>query len=75
MTDAMKAMNPKKENTKFNPPNFIGNENPEFSRPSPSNPPEQPPQQQQQQQQPFITLPPTGGGGGPGHGAPRRSRQ
>jgi membrane peptidoglycan carboxypeptidase len=58
MTDATKAMNEKKENTKFNPPSNIGNENPDRSVPSPT--PAQP-----DQGQGFQTgLPPTQGAGG-----------
>jgi membrane peptidoglycan carboxypeptidase len=63
MIDAMKAMNPKKENTKFNPPNFIGNENPEYSRPSPAGPAPT----EQPAPQPGVSGPP-----GRGNGMPRQ---
>ena len=46
MTEAMAAMNPKKDNVKFNQPNFIGNENPQYSVPSPTPPPPVDPGQQ-----------------------------
>jgi len=46
MANAMKALNPKKENQKFNPPNFIGNTDPNGSIPSPTPPPAPDPGQQ-----------------------------
>jgi membrane peptidoglycan carboxypeptidase len=64
MANATKAMNKPKVNTKFNPPSFIGNENPPGSAPSPT--PAAPPPGQDPNQ---PTLPPTpGNGNGNGNG-------
>ena len=70
MSDAMKAMNPKKENTKFNAPNFIGNENPQYSVPSPTPPPPPDPGGN-----PFPNPTGTTGSGGIGLPIPTRPRR
>jgi len=58
MGDVTKAMAWPRESTKWNPPNFVGDENPNGSVPSPTPPPPDP------GGFPFPTFPPPGNGGG-----------